>query len=237
MATNATRAHHPARRFTAATLIAAAIAAAPRSSAAHAEQQQQQEQHLVVPAWDAELFKGHNASTCINATRGVNTNNSRWNFYAVPEGEPPARGWPVYLFFSPWNINPPNKPNATCGTGHGHGGPPPMTAACMAFLKETCPYTANASTCESCVARAPYRDKAAWKAAKCPPASSPYAKWTPYIWCKYHGHIGHHGGSIPIFEQPKAALASCFAANGTYDNDACSFMARAGQMWEERFLQ
>ena len=54
---------------------------------------------LVVPGWDyynTSSFAARNGATCVNAsTSSEDSHNARWTFFAVPEGTPPAGGWPV----------------------------------------------------------------------------------------------------------------------------------------------
>jgi hypothetical protein len=57
-----------------------------------------------------------------------------------------------------------------------------------------------------------------------------------YLWCRYKGH-DEGGKDIPIFEKPGDILERCFDANGTFQEDACSFESLAGQQWEMRLRQ
>lgn len=53
---------------------------------------------LIAPSWDYAFPT--QKQTCVNATASTPADkgtNERWVFHAVPEGTPPASGWPVWL--------------------------------------------------------------------------------------------------------------------------------------------
>ena len=54
---------------------------------------------LKVPAWSKEM-KATSTQKCIHVPATAQykyTNNSRWAFTQVPQGTPPAAGWPVLI--------------------------------------------------------------------------------------------------------------------------------------------
>ena len=76
---------------------------------------------LKVPDWDYAFPTAN--ETCVDAssaTPGGKT-NARWVFSALPEGTPPAGGWPVW-FSLVTDTYGPMTTGATCGGGGGHGG-------------------------------------------------------------------------------------------------------------------
>jgi hypothetical protein len=118
-------------------------------------------------------------TTCTHASGNVSAPNSRWTYYALPEGTPPAEGWPVFIKFMPWNIAPPNN-NQTCSsssTGGGGGGPPALSPSCLAFFHHNCALPHNGasfSPCEQCVRALNATHSQEWDAAGCPERSSKY---------------------------------------------------------------
>ncbi len=87
---------------------------------------------LVAPAWDYAFPT--QKQTCVNATASTPTEhgaNERWVFHAVPEGTPPASGWPVFLSLVTDTFGSLDE-GSTCGGGgspgfrrraqHHHGG-------------------------------------------------------------------------------------------------------------------
>lgn len=117
---------------------------------------------LVMPSFDAP-FGVDRAAVCIDAStshaRGEE-NNTRWSLYAIPNGTPPAGGWPVLLSLMPWGVDPTHGQhnitifggNRTCGNGwtpHGY-----FNTSCIAWLKVNCPVHKNETiaACSDCVA-------------------------------------------------------------------------------------
>jgi hypothetical protein len=84
----------PCRRAYIAATLTAAVAASPVTSIAAAPST------FVTPPWNAPF--AHHGYQCVDAS--VNhaprqENNTRWAFYAIPEGDPPPDGFPIYLEF------------------------------------------------------------------------------------------------------------------------------------------
>ena len=52
---------------------------------------------LVMPAWDDPTFR-RNGTMCVRASSTSGAQNDRTTFYALPPGDPPKAGWPVYLY-------------------------------------------------------------------------------------------------------------------------------------------
>ena len=90
------------------------------------------EAKLVVPAWDYAFPTAN--QTCVNATGttpAAKGANERWVYHAVPEGTPPAAGWPVWFSLVTDTFGSLDE-TSTCGGGgrpgfrrraqHHHGG-------------------------------------------------------------------------------------------------------------------
>ena len=76
---------------------------------------------LVTPAWDYAFPT--QKQTCVNATAATSSEhgaNERWVFHAVPEGTPPASGWPVFLSLVTDTFGSLEE-DAECGSRGGHG--------------------------------------------------------------------------------------------------------------------
>ena len=81
---------------------------------------------IVTPPFDA-AFGDSRAAVCIDASKSHahgEENNTRWTFYAIPKGQPPAGGWPILFSLMPWlddpyigNANVSVHGNRTCGNG------------------------------------------------------------------------------------------------------------------------
>jgi hypothetical protein len=194
-----------------------------------------------VPPWDLEM-DCHGAQ-CVDASadhRPRMENNSRWTQWAVPEGQPPVGGWPVYIDFLvwPWQEGQfTRRPEeGHCGNGFTKkssksGGrrppPPPPDHACKNFLKAHCPEDTflrkgmeGEATCKACVQQLRSgAQAAAWQASGCPAPSPPPAQ---------DGGGRKRGGTrgpaeeycdvVPRseiwgyepFDTPKQSMATCF---------------------------
>ena len=124
---------------------------------------------LRVPSWDWEPARGNIQEACLHVpdTHGqlynnsvVWRNNSRLLFLAVPEGEPPAGGWPVLVDLLTVNYPPGRYSGSTqhCGLD-GRDSPtvdhPPTPAACAGLVRAACSATAALGwgPCHKCVER------------------------------------------------------------------------------------
>lgn len=183
---------------------------------------------IIHPAWDAEVK--HHGVFCLDASTDQGPamqNNTRFSFYAIPEGVPPDGGFPVYVDFLPVNDQTHNA-SEVCGDGWQPPNPwiPPdqEPPSCKKQMHASCPETTNFTRCELCV-RAASRQH---PEARCNPIE-------PYIHCpQKNGFDTQHYNT---FDTPTQMWASCFHQNGSWDLENCGFNQFAGEMWNARVHQ
>ena len=144
-------------------------------AAGHRRSLQASPDGLTIPPWDLEL--DCRGSTCVDASADLRPrmkNNSRWTQWAVPEGVPPAGGWPVFIDFlvyqwqeGDFTLRP---EDGHCGNGYmgppqkggrqgwGPPPPPPPNPECKRFLMAQCSEEDfltkgldGEATCKACV--------------------------------------------------------------------------------------
>ena len=147
----------------------------------------------------------------------------RTTFFALPAGDPPAGGWPVYLYFPPWSTPADDAARVPCDH---QTIPPPLAGACVAHLTEVCP--SSSGDCEACVKDQEKMSKT-WAGAGCPDPASLGGESAAWMYCRGHG-------SYPkdkVFATPTSIGDGCFAnkTTGKYNVNSCNFGAIAGQMW------
>lgn len=200
---------------------------------------------LVTPPWNYALSK--QGASCVDASEDhlpFTENNTRWSFYALPEGAAPAGGWPIYIDFlaEPYGDDPELFPNGKlpgkCGNGWmdpDGGWGPPLPPSCLDFLATACPrpkfqaqgVQAGEAACSTCYQSV--SDKAT--AANCSSMES-------RTWCSFDpSHAGMGAPNYRPFETPAKALASCFDASGAWNLTGCTFNQFAGELWNARLHQ
>ena len=195
------------------------------------------EQALRKPGWDAPF--GKTSSFCTAADNTTNatyegrssSSNTRWTHFAVPEGTPPAEGWPIYMKFPPWASTPSaGLKSVSCGA-------PPIVHSCMNYLRQNCQNSWNRTMCDHCVSGLMRTDAGGFKAAGCT-VQQAYSNW-----CVHHGRSNGHLEDRPPFMPPAAVLMpQCFSGpNGTWSPDGisdtgveCGFISVNGQLWAQR---
>jgi hypothetical protein len=217
-----------------ATLVVSSVWPAP-AAAANAEQ-------MVTPEWTHAITT--QGAACVDASVDhdpFTENNTRWSFYALPEGKAPAGGWPVYIDFlaqpytdmSP-DIFPGGKVPGKCGNGWldpaGGWGPPPPPQ-CIDYLENACPRpkfqamgASGADACLTCY------NASAWSAHNC--SSSESREWCEFVPGQEEG-----GPTYKPFDTPAASLAGCFNKDGSWNTTGCSFNQWAGELWNARTHQ
>ena len=100
----------------------------------------------VVPEWDADPPRqGHACVDASTSHQPGHQNNTRWTFWAAPEGAPPSEGWPVYveMLSQPFVSDMfPHQQSDTCGDPP----PPPYVppSECAQLLNSSCPLSSFA---------------------------------------------------------------------------------------------
>eukprot|EP00039_Didymoeca_costata_P000352 m.45218 g.45218 ORF g.45218 m.45218 type:complete len:462 (-) comp10212_c0_seq2:106-1491(-) len=178
----------------------------------------QNAKEIVEPSW--EFVPSRQGAECLNASATSNNNNTRWVHYALPDGKPPADGWPLFITFEVKNFLPdPSLPNSneTCGGA--------FDTQCINNITQACNATrGNETKCFYCS-----YDFLKNPAYGCEERDKEFA----YEFCGGHkyGKIWH------LATTPNASLAPCFFANGTFDHTVCQFEQEAGVLWHQRLKQ
>jgi hypothetical protein len=166
----------------------------------------------------------------VNASH-IDIVNTRWVRYALPEGQPPAGGWPVYLVFSPWDVPPVmqefgnhGNQNMTCGQPSKYKPDP----KCMAYLHDHCSW--DYANCTKCAEHLKKTDPQ-FGENNCNKSS-----YQIHLFC--HSRGVSFGSEINAFHDPRTVSSACFSQNGTYKKGGnCSFESVNGFMWWQRINQ
>ena len=206
---------------------------------------------MVTPLWDMEMKCS--GAQCVDASldhKPRHANNSRWTMWAVPEGPPPADGWPVFVDFlvyqwaeggftlkkedghcgNGW------EPSSSGGGGWGRPPPPPPNLECHQLLNAHCSEESFISQgldgeelCKACVDNMKSGMLASTLEETCapPPPQSAFRRRL---------RRGHHSTNpveaycsfVPKgqktgfepFGTPKQTMASCFDESGNWKKKA-----------------
>lgn len=198
---------------------------------------------VVTPGWG--MSPKVQGWECVDASADhapFQENNTRFSFYAVPNGVPPTdAGWPVFIDFVAQPYTPGNttfNPKAACGNGwvdptaaNGWGPSPPPS--CLEYLGSSCPRpkfqamgSAGAAACSACYAALGRK-----------PAAAGCGEDESQAWCDWTPHPEPGAPNYAPYATPLASLASCFNGDGTWDTTGCTFNQLAGELWTARSHQ